>query len=165
MKKPSKGGEIRARTNRLVESPTTGFTYLVRAIPLFQLVSALRTVPDLRAAIDDPVSNGQGLSAEDVARSLAKSERTADLFERVIRAGLVAPRIGTKDDEIEVADIPWSDQELIADAVLDLSGFNAQAAETLRPTSGVETSSRPSTPSADGTDSGPLHSSTESSGS
>jgi hypothetical protein len=141
--------EIIAYARRTITGPS-GFVYQARRLSLLKLTSVFQAIPDLMAMI----RSGSATRA-DIERAITQGEKSHALFGRVLAAALIAPKIGP-GQELQAADIPWEDQVVVVNQVLAMSGLSAEAAETLRPTSGVETSCETSTPSAEGTDSAPL---------
>ena len=81
-------------------------------------------------------SSGEGDAAKAFTEFMA-SQKGKDFFglvERVIRAGSVDPVFGT-DPALGpvVSDLPIVDQMTLFTAILELSGFSKEAAETIRP--------------------------------
>lgn len=127
---PTSASDIRNRARRLVKVPS-GDEYLIRRLSVAQLTKVFKGIPDVLELVDRVRKNPE--VAEEAARHPEKLNAFYERMEETLRLGLLAPKIGTGDDEIELSDIPLADSMELFGQILNLSELSERAGETIRP--------------------------------
>lgn len=130
--KASTAAEILSRSRRVVVGKQSGYRYLVRRLSEFEAVGVLGRIPDLQAFAERALRVSQQPSAEDAAAVAEHSASIIAVFERVVKAALLEPKLG--DGGLLISDIPVADLADIFTSVMEMTGYSEKAAEEIRPT-------------------------------
>ena len=136
-------GQALLELRRRAVPTSLGIDLPVHAIEPGELVLISRTLLDLAAmgeARNAAAAQGGDGGPEAAAKAFTdyitspKGKEFFALVERVVRAGCLDPVFGTDPAAGPVvSDLPLVDQLAVFNAVLELSGYSKQAAESIRP--------------------------------
>jgi hypothetical protein len=122
--------DLKKKSRVELEIKDTGRVYEIRRLSKGEIASIWKGIPDV---------TGMGelvkMSEEEITKKVTPQQATnlVARCEAVVRVGLVSPKVGSGEDEIELYDLPENDMMLIANAIFKLSMPTKKEADTVRP--------------------------------